>query len=115
MATPDFLKWLEREEEVFGMTGTIERTIDPDMCRSMLLEELGYDPSDAQVNAMYEAGRMKYETLPEIGAGTSSVTYPWGKQTWYRDLTTGRRIGLADVESRMEVMGMPLPPPFKLK
>lgn len=105
MATPDFLKWLEREEEVFGMTGAIERTIDRDACRMMLLEELGYDPSDSQVNAMYEAGRMKYETLPQIGAGTSSVIYPWGKQTWYRDLTTGRRIGLADVEFRIELMG----------
>lgn len=106
MATPDFLRWLEREEEVFGMTGAIERTIDRDACRMMLLEELGYDPSNKQVEAMYEAGRMKYETLPQIGAGTSSVEYPWGKQTWYRDLTTGRRIGLADVQFRMDLMGL---------
>jgi hypothetical protein len=105
MATPDFLKWLEREEEVFGMTGAIERTIDPDACRRMLLEELGYDPSDKQVGAMYEAGRMRYETLPTIGVSTSQVSYPWGKQTWYRDLTTGRRVGTADVQYRIDLMG----------
>lgn len=106
MATKDFLAWLEREEDVFGLTGAVERTIDRDKCRMMLLEELGYDPSDKQIEAMYEAGRMRYETLPQINVGTSQVLYPWGKQTWFRDLTTGRRIGLEDVQFRINLMGL---------
>lgn len=98
--------WLTREEEEFGLTGAIERSIDPDVCRRMLLEELGYDPSDEQVDLMYRAGRYRYEVLPEIGISTSQVAYPWGAQTWYRDIPTGRRVGLADVDYRIDLMGL---------
>lgn len=98
--------WLTREEEEFGLTGAIGRTIDPAMCRSMLLEELGYEPSEAQIELMYRAGRMRYETLPTIGVSTSEVTYPWGAQTWYRDIPTGRRVGMEDVWERMRLAGL---------
>ncbi|GAI63491.1 unnamed protein product, partial [marine sediment metagenome] len=36
----------------------------------------------------------------------SQVTYPWGAQTWYRDIPTGRRVGLADVDYTIELMGL---------
>jgi len=97
--------WLEREEEEFGLTGSVGRTIDPDTCRRMLLEELGYKPSEGQVDLMYSAGRYRYETLPEIGVSTSQISYPWGKQTWYRDTTTGRRVSADDVEFRRGMLG----------
>jgi len=111
MATPDFLAWLEHEEEVFGLTGAVERTIDPEACRRMLREELGYDPTEKQVQAMYEAGRYKYETIPQIGLGTELVTTYRGTirertDLWYRDLTTGRRVGLEDVQYRLEAIGL---------
>ena len=98
--------WLTREEEEFGLTGAIERTIDPAACRRMLLDELGYEPPEAQADLMYRAGRYRYESLPQIGISTSQVTYPWGTQTWYRDIPTGRRVGTEAVWERMELMGL---------
>lgn len=104
MATPDFLEWLMREEEEFGLTGAIERTIDPEACRRMLQEELHYkfpkEVSEAQVKAMYETARYKYETLPEIAARPELYVRPWGKQVTYRDIPTGRFIGREEVEWR---------------
>lgn len=97
--------WLEREEEEFGLTGSITRTIDPEACRSMLREELGYEPSQTQVDLMYSSGRYRYEVLPEIGVRTELVQYAWGSELWYRDITTGRRLSLETVESRIAAIG----------
>uniref|UniRef100_A0A6M3M2R5 Uncharacterized protein n=1 Tax=viral metagenome TaxID=1070528 RepID=A0A6M3M2R5_9ZZZZ len=92
--------WLTREEEEFGLTGAIERTIDPEACRRMLAEELGYSPTEAQVGLMNEAARFKYEALPEIGVTPQMFTRPWGQQVTYRDIATGRFISRDVVETR---------------
>ena len=104
---PDKLMgWLEREEEEFGITGAVGRTIDWEACRAMLKEELGYDPSDAQIELMMSAGRLRYEELPQIATTTSIVAYPWGKGLWYRDIATGRRISTEEAQRRLLEAGL---------
>lgn len=97
--------WLTREEEEFGLTGAIERTIDPDTVREMLREELRYEPTGEQVGLMYEAAKYKYETLPTIGARPELYVRPWGKQITYRDVATGRFMSREAVETRRIEMG----------
>ncbi|GAH76272.1 unnamed protein product [marine sediment metagenome] len=92
--------WLTREEEEFGLTGSIERTIDPDTVREMLREELRYEPTEEQVGLMYGAARYKYETLPTIGVRPELYVRPWGKQVTYRDVTTGRFMSREAIETR---------------
>lgn len=99
------MAWLTREEEMFGVTGAIERTIDFEKCRSLLAEELAYEPTEEQVKWMYEGARYKYEALPEISISTSQVIYPWGAQTWFRDIPTGRRMSAGAVEKRLVDIG----------
>lgn len=111
MGTPDFEKWLDREEETFGLTGAITRTIDPGRVRDMLREELGYDPTESQVDAFYEAARSRYETMPQIGVKTFTVTTYKGTirerwDLWYRDIATGRRVGLEAVQERLRLIGL---------
>lgn len=104
---PDKLQgWLEREEEEFGITGAISRTIDWDSARNMLKQELGYEPSDAQIELMMSAGRYRYSEMPQVGVRTEVMTYKWGQQLFYRDIATGRRVGLADVTKRLEDIGL---------
>ncbi|GAI72432.1 unnamed protein product [marine sediment metagenome] len=98
--------WLEREEEEFGITGAVGRTLDWNSCRAMLKEELGYDPSDAQIALMQRAGRYRYEQLPQIGASTEQVIYPQGGQLWYRDVETGRRISTVEAQRRLIEAGL---------
>lgn len=99
------MEWLTREEEVFGLTGSIERTIDPEACRRMLREELRYEPTEEQVRLMSEAAKYKYETLPTIGARPELYVRPWGKQVTYRDIPTGKFISRETVEIRRIEMG----------
>lgn len=98
--------WLEREEEEFGITGAVSRTLDWEGCRAMLKEELGYDPSDAQIDLMQRAGRYRYEQLPQIEATTTQIIYPWGQQLWYRDVATGRRISTEEAQRRLSEAGL---------
>lgn len=103
---PDKLQgWLEREEEEFTVTGAVYKTIDPEACRKMLLEELGYDPTPDQVALMFEAGRLRYAGYPQIGVRAEMVTFKYGQQLWYRDILTGRRLGFEDVQSRLAEIG----------
>ncbi len=111
MGYPDFEEWLTREEEFFGLTGVVERTISPEKVRGMLLEELGYKPTEKQIETMYRVGRERYEIMPMIGISTSTVTTYKGTirerwDLWYRDIATGQRVGLSEVEIRKAAMGL---------
>lgn len=97
--------WLTREEEEFGLTGAIERTIDPERVREMLREELKYDPTEAQIELMMRSSRYRYEALPQIATTTQVFTRPWGSQIIYRDIPTGRFIGRGAVEQRLIDIG----------
>lgn len=98
--------WLEREEEEFGITGAVSRTIDFDACYKMLKEELGYEPSVAQIDLMMQSARYRYAELPVAGARTEQVIYPWGATLWYRDVATGRRISAETVQERLRAAGL---------
>lgn len=111
MASPDFEEWLTREEEFFGLTGAVERTISPEKVRDMLLEELGYKPTEGQIEVMYRRGRERYEIMPMIGISTSTVTTYKGTirerwDLWYRDIATGQRVVLSEVERRKAAIGL---------
>lgn len=95
----DLLEWLLREEEVLGI-GAVERgLVDIDSARRLLYEELGYEPTDAQLAAFAEGGALKYERLPEIGVRFEMVEYTYGFRPWYRDIATGQRVSKADVSA----------------
>lgn len=103
---PDKLMgWLTREEEEFGVTGAIERTMDFEACRGLLAEELRYDPTEEQVRLMYETARYRYEAMPMIAVIPGIYTRPWGTQVTYRDIPTGRFIGREAVETRLRDIG----------
>lgn len=103
---PDKLMgWLTREEEEFGVTATIERTMDFEACRSLLEKELRYDISPEQVELMYATARYRYEAMPQIAVTPGIYTRPWGTQVTYRDIPTGRFIGREAVEMRLRDIG----------
>uniref|UniRef100_A0A6H1ZWF6 Uncharacterized protein n=1 Tax=viral metagenome TaxID=1070528 RepID=A0A6H1ZWF6_9ZZZZ len=85
-----YLEWLEREEETVGLGAAMRAATDIEEAKKLLTEELGYTPTDAQVEAFTGAGTMKYKTMPEIGVGFERIEHVWGKQSTYRDILTGR-------------------------
>lgn len=93
----DLLEWLTREEEILG-TDAIERgMIDVEAARSLLYEELGYEPTESQLEAWMGAGVTKYETLPEIGVSLFSIERAWGTQYTYYSYATHRFVGVSEV------------------
>jgi len=105
-----WLEWLEHIEEELGLYGAVYGTIDPEACRKLLYEELGYEPSQAQIDLMFETGRTKYEGYPQIGVRSETVTYHRGtigqyKELWFRDIPTGRRISTVAVAIRLADIG----------
>jgi len=79
-----YLEWLEREEETVGLGAAMRAATDIEEAKKLLTEELGYTPTDAQVEAFTGAGTMKYKTLPEIGVGFERLEQKWGYQPAYR-------------------------------
>jgi len=88
----DLLAWLTREEEVLG-AGVIERSLtDLEEARKLLYQELGYEPTEPQLEAWQQAGVSKYEALPELGIQLFPVERVWGTQYSYYSYATHRFI-----------------------
>lgn len=100
-----YLEWLEREEEAVGLTSVIGASTDIEAARALLYEELGYEPTDAQLDAFMGAGRMKYEVLPDAGVSFGRVEQVWGMQSVYRDIKTGRFVSRTFVEEALAKLG----------
>jgi len=89
----DLLEWLTREEEALGTEAVERGTTDIEEARRLLYEELGYEPTESQLDAWMGAGKAKYEVLPEIGVSLLSFERPWGTQYSYYNYATHRFIG----------------------
>ena len=104
VAEERYLEWLEREEEVLGLDAIIRASPDIEDARRLLFDELGYTPTDAQLDAFMGAGTMKYQQLPEIGVGFERIEHTWGYEPTYRDLITGRFVSRRDVETTIAAL-----------
>jgi len=95
----DLLGWLEREEESLGFSEVQDALGDIEKARSLLYDELGYDITEAQFDALSSASYLRYEELPTIGVSYSRLERSWGYQDIYRDITSGRLVSAEDVFS----------------
>lgn len=95
----DLLGWLEREEENLGFSEVQDALGDIEKARGLLYDELGYDITESQFEALSGASRMRYDELPSIGVSYSRVEQSWGYQDMYRDIVTGRLVSQEDVFS----------------
>lgn len=86
----DLLGWLEREEERLGFTSIDEALGDIVKARALFYEELGYDVTDDQFAGLKDALTTRYEEFPAISVSYSRIEQPWGYQSVYRDVITGR-------------------------
>jgi len=102
----DLLKWLEREEEEWGVEAMIGRTATEDRIAEWLQEELGIRYSPDLVPRYYEIARAKYEYMPSVAISTAVYERPYGKQLVYRDIATGRFIGFETVQERFVTLGL---------
>lgn len=96
------MEWLEREEERLGIVTTQRATTDIEEAKKMLYGELGYEPSETQVSTFMEMGKARYEIMPEVGVTSLRFERPWGYQTTYRDVTTGKFISYAETTARIK-------------
>lgn len=101
-AAERYMEWLEREEERLGMGATVRASEDVEVARDLLYEELGYDPSEAQVSSFMEMGKARYEVMPEVGITSARFERPWGYQTVYRDIATGKFMAFRGVSERIK-------------
>ena len=92
-----YLDWLEREEERLGFAAVDTGLADIKSARDLLYEELGYDVTEKQFEALKDAVITRYEELPSIGISYDRVEHAWGYQDTYRDIITGRFTAKADV------------------
>lgn len=94
----DLLEWLEREEESLGFT-TVEGALAKEIteAQAVFYEELGYDMTEAQFEALKGASLLRYEELPTIGVSYERIEHRWGFQSTYRDIVTGRFTAREDV------------------
>lgn len=97
----DLLEWLLREEEKLGAERVSRATMDIEEAKRLLEEELGPDYTEAQATAFQEAGMLAYEKLPQVGASFERLVMPWGYQSVYRDVITGRYVSREDVWSAL--------------
>ena len=96
-----YMEWLEREEESLGIGAVQRGTMDIEELRAMLYDELGYAPTDAQLDAFMGTATTRYEVMPEVRVTSLRVERPWGYQMMYRDVATGRFMSYADLSSRV--------------
>jgi predicted Ser/Thr protein kinase len=100
----DLLGWLEREEESLGFSTFQDALGDIERARSLLYDELGYDITEAQFEALTGAAVLRYEELPSIGVSYMRYEHAWGYQDTYRDIATGRFVSGEDVFSLLSVI-----------
>ena len=98
-----YLEWLDREEDVLGLDAMMFGSESKDNMFLLLKQELGYEPTDSQVNSMFDAATQRYEIMPEVEVSYDRIWHPehLGYQSTYRDTTTGRFISRADVQARI--------------
>jgi hypothetical protein len=97
----DLLGWLEREEESLGFSAVQDALGDIEAARSLLYDELGYDITEFQFEALKSASASRYEGLPSIGVEYKLIEHKWGYEASYRDLVTGRLLRAEDVFSAL--------------
>jgi len=93
----DLLGWLEREEQRLGFGAVDTGLEDLDKARDLFYDELGYDVTESQFEALKGAVYTRYEELPSIGITYDRYEQPWGFQDTYRDVITGRFTAKEDV------------------
>lgn len=101
-AAERYMEWLEREEERLGVARTQRGTTDIEEAKAMLFEELGYEPTEAQVSTFMNIGKARYEIMPEVEVTSYRFERPWGYQMVYRDVPTGRFIAYREVSERIK-------------
>jgi len=100
------MKWLDREEQEWGIQAMIGRTVTEDRLAAWLQEELGMRYSPDLVPTFYEVARAKYEIMPAINISTAVYERKWGKQLIYRDINTGKFISYKTVAERFGSLGL---------
>jgi len=100
----DLLGWLEREEESLGFGGVQDALSDVERARALFYDELGYDLTDSQFQALRSASDLRYEELPSVGVSYSRVEHSWGYQDTYRDVISGQFISRDDVFSLLSTV-----------
>jgi hypothetical protein len=100
----DLLGWLEREEERLGFSDIQEGLGDIGKARALLYDELGYDITEAQFEALKSASLLRYEELPSVGITYTRVEQSWGYQDIFRDVVTGRFISGSEVFSWLSAL-----------
>jgi hypothetical protein len=96
-----YLEWLEREEESLGLDTMLMVSEDIDYARQLLWQELGYEPTEAQLDAFTATANIKYAILPDVGVHYERIEQAWGFQPTYRDISTGRFISRDEALSRI--------------
>ena len=98
----DLMEWLMREEERLGIAKTQRATLEIEEAKEMLFEELGYEPTEAQVDSFMETGKTRYEIMPEVGVTSRRYERVWGYQMVYTDVPTGKFLSYAEVSKRIK-------------
>lgn len=96
-----YLEWLEREEESLGLDDIVRASGDIDYARGLLKGELGYDPTEAQMDAFFVTAKTKYQVLPSLNVSYERIEHTWGFQSVYRDMATGRFISREETQKRL--------------
>jgi len=96
-----YMEWLEREEERLGIAATQRGTMDITEAKAMLADELGYEPTEGQLDTFMMTGKARYEVMPEVGVTSRMFERPWGRQMTYRDVATGKFISYAETSERI--------------
>jgi hypothetical protein len=100
----DLLGWLEREEESLGFSAVADALGDIESARALLYDELGYDITESQFEALTGASALRYEELPSVSVSYGRYEQAWGYQATYRDIATGRFVSAEDVFSLLSVV-----------
>lgn len=98
-----YLEWLDREEEQVGIDAVMRASKDYQEAIKLLEQELGYTPTERQLEVFQSAALTRYELLPSIGVYFDREFHPeWqGYQSIYRDLITERYVSRSDVEAAL--------------
>lgn len=97
-----YMEWLVREEEEKGVGWAQRHTMDYELARDKLREELPYEPHESQIEAIMKWGRARYEILPEVGIITFKAPHFAGWHMGYYDVTTKRITSYVVVHDKLE-------------
>jgi len=100
MTEERYIEWLER------LDIDVEETTRRERLQWALRRELGYHPSEAQIDAAWKTVQVVWEELAPRGVRPVQIRYPWG--TDLRFVVSGRR-GLFGWQSIKEMFGIETP------